>query len=66
MVLKIENKLTNTRKLRNYKKTKKINHKNPNELWDYNFPQSIGDFKLRIKKEKWDEIVIEKESESNL
>ena len=60
-----------------YKKTKKIHeniedtsNKNPNELWDYNIPQSIddvwSDFELRIKKEKWDEILIEKESESNL
>ena len=55
------------RKQRNRKINKKTN---PNELWDYNIPQSIGDvwsdFKLRIKKEKWDEVVIEKESESNL
>ena len=57
----------NIRKQRNRKIKKELN---PNELWDYNIPQSIGDvwsdFKLRIKKEKWDEVVIEKESESNL
>ena len=61
------------RKQKKYKKAKKSQNKkkpNPNELWDYNIPQSIGDvwsdFKLRIKKEKWDEVFIEKESESNL
>ena len=75
MVLKLENKLTNTENERNIRKQRNriIKNKNknkPNELWDYNIPQPIGDvwsdFKLRIKKEKWDEVFIEKESESNL
>ena len=71
MILKIETQLTTTRNKGNIrKKTKKSQKLNPKELWDYNIPQSIGDvwsdFKLRIKKEKWDEVFIEKESESNL
>ena len=48
------------KKTKKYKKQRKRSNKNPNELWDYNIPQSIddvwSDFELRIKKEKWDEI----------
>ena len=54
MELKIENKLTNTRKQRKYKTTIKTRSKrNPNELWGYNIPQSIGDLKWN-SFEIWD------------
>ena len=73
MVLKNWEQIDKYRKQKNIRKqrNRKIKKEpNPNELWDYNIPQSIGDvwsdFKLRIKKEKWDKIFIEKESESNL
>ena len=31
------------KKTKKYKKQRKRSNKNPNELWDYNIPQSIDD-----------------------